>query len=137
VSTENERNAAGTPEENKSPKKPEIPEKITFLGHELVFGMPQWEEMDKTVCLYEDFGTKVMENPDRVVKCCRLLSILMRHEMTEEEIHERMTPPLFLRVPRLIQMTFAKGMKMENHENEGKIVDVTLEEIEKKEERGG
>lgn len=126
MSTENEKNTAGTPENDT----------IEFLGHELRFGMPEWEKMEKEVCLYEDFGTKVMEDPERVKKCCRLLSILMRGEMSADEIHAKLTPALFLQVPKLINRTFLRGMEMDNHENEGKIVDATLEEIAKKDGRG-
>lgn len=129
MSTENE-NRTAKPETNTE-------DRLEFLGHPLTFGMPEWEKMEKEVCLYEDFGTKVVESPERTGKLCRLLSILMQGAMTPEEIHEKLTPALFMTVPMLIHRTFMKGMETENHENEGKIVDVTLQEIEKKDERGG
>ena len=106
--------------------------------YELQFTMPVWDKMENELCLVEEFD-QTMAQKGRLRKVAKLVSIMSTTQVTAEEIWNSMEPAdvrnIIGEAREVIRA--ALKMKVKTDEDENKVVDAVLEEIEKKETGAG
>jgi hypothetical protein len=106
--------------------------------YELQFTMPVWDKMENELCMVEEFDMVMMQK-GRLRKAAKLVSIMSVEPVKAEEIWEQMQPSdvrnIIGEAREVIRA--ALKMKVKTDEDENKVVDAVLEEIEKKETGAG
>ena len=106
--------------------------------YELQFTMPVWDKMENELCMVEEFDMVMMQK-GRLRKVAKLVSIMSVEPVKAEEIWEQMQPSdvrnIIGEAREVIRA--ALKMKVKTDEDENKVVDAVLEEIEKKETGAG
>ena len=101
--------------------------------YELQFTMPVWDRMENELCMMEEFD-QVMMQKGRLRKVVKLVSIMSTTEVTAEEIWNSMQPADVRNIIGEAREIIREGLKMKvEKEEDNKVVDAVLEEIEKKE----
>lgn len=102
--------------------------------YELQFTMPVWDKMENELCMVEEFDMVMMQK-GRLRKAAKLVSIMSVEPVKAEEIWEQMQPSdvrnIIGEAREIIRA--ALKMKVKTDEDDNKVVDAVLEEIEKKE----
>ena len=102
--------------------------------YELQFTMPVWDKMENELCMVEEFDMVMMQK-GRLRKAAKLVSIMSVEPVKAEEIWEQMQPSdvrnIIGEAREVIRA--ALKMKVKTDEDDNKVVDAVLEEIEKKE----
>lgn len=110
-------------------------EKITAVvcGKEytLRFDMESWEKLEDEVCLIDDMGDK-LAGKGRIRAISQVFAILAKADF--DEIWKNAKPSEMRAMTKAIWAAINDGMHMETERGGDREVDVTLEEIEKKEE---
>ena len=96
----------------------------------LRFDMEAWERIEDEVCLVDDLGDKLVER-GRIKTIVKIFAILAGCE--EEQLRKAIFPGDIRKMTTAIWGAINAGMKMETQHGEDREVDVTLEELEKKE----
>ena len=106
--------------------------------YELQFTMPVWDKMENELCLVEEFD-QTMAQKGRLRKVAKLVSIMSTTQVTAEEIWNSMEPADVRNIIGEAREIIREGLKMKvkTDEDENKVVDAVLEEIEKKETGAG
>lgn len=100
--------------------------------YELQFTMPVWDRMENELCLVEEFD-QVMMQKGRLRKAAKLVSIMSTTEVTAEEIWNSMQPADVRNIIGEAREIIREGLRMKvEKEEDNKVVDAVLEEIEKK-----
>lgn len=101
----------------------------------LRFDMAAWERLEDELCLLDDLADKMAER-GRIKVLTQVLAILSGKQ--EEAIRAAMYPGQVRTLTQAMWLAINEGMRMETApEGEDEVIDVTLKEIEKKEERDG
>ena len=101
--------------------------------YELQFTMPVWDRMENELCMMEEFD-QVMMQKGRLRKVVKLVSIMSTTEVTAEEIWNSMQPADVRNIIGEAREIIREGLKMKvEKEEDNKVVDAVLEDIEKKE----
>lgn len=102
--------------------------------YELQFTMPVWDKMENELCMVEEFDMVMMQK-GRLRKAAKLVSIMSVEPVKADEIWEQMQPSdvrnIIGEAREVIRA--ALKMKVKTDEDDNKVVDAVLEEIEKKE----
>ena len=102
--------------------------------YELQFTMPVWDKMENELCMVEEFDMVMMQKGS-LRKAAKLVSIMSVEPVKAEEIWEQMQPSdvrnIIGEAREVIRA--ALKMKVKTDEDDNKVVDAVLEEIEKKE----
>lgn len=110
-------------------------EKITAVvcGKEytLRFDMESWEKIEDDVCMIDDLGEK-LAGKGRIRAIAQVFAILAKADF--DEIWKDAKPGEMRAMTKAIWAAINAGMHMETEKGSDREVDVTLEEIEKKEE---
>lgn len=101
--------------------------------YELRFTMAAWERMEDEVCLVDDLGDK-LAGRGRLKAIMQVFAILA--DVDVEEIRKTAEPADMRKMTQAIWQAINGGMHMVAEHGEDREVDVTLEEIEKKEAPG-
>lgn len=101
--------------------------------YELRFTMAAWEQLEDEVCLVDDLGDK-LAGRGRIKAILQVFSILSGADL--DEIRKAASPSDMRPMMKAIWEAINGGMHMVAEHGEDKEVDVTLEEIEKKEGTG-
>ena len=106
--------------------------------YELQFTMPVWDKMENELCMVEEFDMVMMQK-GRLRKVAKLVSIMSTTQVTAEEIWNSMEPADVRNIIGEAREIIREGLKMKvkTDEDENKVVDAVLEEIEKKETGAG
>ena len=109
--------------------------KATVSGHEytLKFSMATWEKLEDEVCAVDDLGDK-LAGRGRIKAIINTFAILAG--VDPDEIRNTAEPSDMRSMMQAIWKAINAGMKMVTQSGDDREVDVTLEEIEKKEEPG-
>lgn len=109
--------------------------KATVSGHEytLRFSMATWEKIEDDVCPVDDLGDK-LAGRGRIRAIIQVFAILAG--VDPDEIRNTAEPSDLRGMMQAIWKAINTGMKMTTQPGDDREVDVTLEEIEKKEEPG-
>ena len=100
----------------------------------LRFTMQAWERLEDEVCLVDDLGDK-LAGKGRIKAIMQVFAILADCDL--EEIRKTALPVHMRPRTQAIWAAINDGMHMEAEHGEDREVDVTLEEIEKKEGQEG
>lgn len=105
------------------------------LHLKLTFGMDQYEKLENEVCLLADLAERLTDK-GRLRTICKVTRILAGTD-NEEAIWAAMWPGCIRTLTRAIWAAIEEGMKMETADDaeQPEVVDVTLEEIAKKDGR--
>ena len=98
----------------------------------LKFDMETWEKLEDEVCLIDDLGEK-LAGRGRITAILQVFTILARADL--EEVRQNARPSDMRKMTQAIWAAINAGMKMETERGGDREVDVTLEEIEKKEDQ--
>ena len=106
--------------------------------YNLQFTMPVWERLENEICLVEEFD-EVMMQKGRLKKAAKLVSIMsVEQPVKAEDIWSDMVPADVRNIIGEAREVIREGLKMKVQKDEdNKVVDVVLEEIEKKETGAG
>ena len=101
--------------------------------YNLQFTMPVWDRFENEICLVEEFD-QVMTQKGRLKKIPKLVSIMSVEPVTAEEVWEKMQPADVRNIIGEAREIIREGLKMKvtKDEDDNKVVDAVLEEIEKK-----
>lgn len=101
--------------------------------YNLQFTMAVWERLENEICMVEEFD-EMMVQKGRLRKTAKLVSIMSEEPVTAEEIWNAMQPSDVRNIIGEAREIIREGLKMKvKKDDEDKVVDVVLEEIEKKE----
>ena len=102
--------------------------------YNLQFTMPVWNRLEEEICLVEEFD-QVMMQKGRLRKAAKLVSIMsVEQPVDTEEIWNTMQPADVRNIIGEAREVIREGLKMKvKSDEDDKVVDVVLEEIEKKE----
>ncbi len=102
--------------------------------YNLQFTMPVWDRMENEICMIEEFD-EVMMQKGRLRKVAKLVSIMSVEKADAEEIWKAMEPADVRNIIGEAREVIREKMKMKvkKDDEDNKVVDVVLEEIEKKE----
>lgn len=106
--------------------------KIGDKEYTLRFDFEAWERMEDEVCLVDDLGD-TLAGRGRVKAILQVFSIFAGCDL--EELKKVAKPAHMRTMTQAIWKAINDGMHMEAEHGEDREVDVTLEEIEKKEEQ--
>ena len=106
---------------------------VALNGKEYIlrFDMETWERLEEDVCLVDDLGDK-LAGRGRITAIMQVFAILARADI--QEIRANARPVDMRKMTQAIWQAINDGMHMEAEHGEDREVDVTLEQIEKKEE---
>ena len=94
--------------------------------------MAVWERLENEICMVEEFD-EMMVQKGRLRKPGKLVSIMSEEPVTAEEIWNAMQPSDVRNIIGEAREIIREGLKMKvKKDDEDKVVDVVLEEIEKK-----
>ena len=122
--------------------------KLTIDGRtaDLLLTMTSWEEMEDKVGRLDEIDS-LLESRQRLRYIREIAAIMAAEgsrlgrgeEMPAEWLKDHVRPAQARLVSAAIRMAIVEGMRMETTQEAGadKVVDVTLAEIEKKEEKDG
>lgn len=100
--------------------------------YNLQFTMAVWERLENEICMVEEFD-EMMVQKGRLRKTAKLVSIMSEEPVTAEEIWNAMQPSDVRNIIGEAREIIREGLKMKvKKDDEDKVVDVVLEEIEKK-----
>lgn len=100
--------------------------------YNLRFTMAVWERLENEICMVEEFD-ETMVQKGRLRKAAKLVSIMSEEPVTAEEIWNAMQPSDVRNIVGEAREIIREGLKMKvKKDDEDKVVDVVLEEIEKK-----
>ena len=101
--------------------------------YELQFTMPVWARIEDEICMVEEFDT-VMTQKGRLRKVAKLVSIMSVEQPADtEQIWNAMQPSDVRNIIGEAREVIREGLRMKvQKDDEDKVVDVVLEEIEKK-----
>ena len=100
--------------------------------YNLQFTMAVWERLENEICMVEEFD-ETMVQKGRLRKAAKLVSIMSEEPVTAEEIWNAMKPADVRNIVGEAREIIREGLKMKvKKDDEDKVVDVVLEEIEKK-----
>ena len=106
------------------------------IGHkeyELQFTMPVWQEFEDKICLVDELDS-VLNKRGRLMKIAQMVAIMsVEQPCATERIFRDMEPSDVRVVVAEIRNVIKAALKMKVAQNEDKVVDEVLEEIEKKE----
>ena len=102
--------------------------------YNLQFTMQVWDRMENELCMVEEFD-EVMMQKGRLRKVAKLVSIMSVEPVDAEEIWKAMEPADVRNIIGEAREVIREKLKMKvkKDDEENKVVDVVLEEIEKKE----
>ena len=102
--------------------------------YNLQFTMPVWDRLESEICLVEEFDDVMMQK-GRLKKAAKLVSIMsVEQPVKAEDIWNDMVPADVRNIIGEAREVIREGLKMKVQKDEdNKVVDVVLEEIEKKE----
>ena len=102
--------------------------------YNLQFTMQVWDRMENELCMVEEFD-EVMMQKGRLRKVAKLVSIMSVEPVDAEEIWKNMEPADVRNIIGEAREVIREKLKMKvkKDDEENKVVDVVLEEIEKKE----
>ena len=100
--------------------------------YNLQFTMPVWDKMENEICMVEEFDNVMMQK-GRLRKTAKLVSIMSEEPVSADDIWNAMTPADVRNIIGEAREVIRAGLKMKvKTEEDNKVVDVVLEEIEKK-----
>ena len=101
--------------------------------YNLQFTMPVWDRLENEICMVEEFD-QVMMQKGRLRKAAKLVSIMSVEPVTAEEVWEKMQPYDVRNIIGEAREIIRERLKMKvtKDEDDNKVVDAVLEEIEKK-----
>ena len=111
-------------------------EQMIIIGgkeYNLQFTMPVWDRLENEICMVEEFD-QVMMQKGRLRKAAKLVSIMSVEPVTAEEVWEKMQPADVRNIIGEAREIIRERLKMKvtKDEDDNKVVDAVLEEIEKK-----
>lgn len=102
---------------------------------ELKFDMNIWKKLEEEIDTLDGIEN-MLQGKTRIRTAQQIIAIMSGEEL--ETIEREMKPAQFLKATDAIYIAIGEGLRMETaEEDDDTEVDVTLEEIEKKEARGG
>lgn len=100
--------------------------------YNLQFTMPVWDKMENEICMVEEFDNVMMQK-GRLRKTAKLVSIMSEEPVSADDIWNAMKPEDVRNIIGEAREVIRAGLKMKvKTEEDNKVVDVVLEEIEKK-----
>lgn len=100
--------------------------------YNLQFTMPVWDKLENEICMVEEFDTVMMQK-GRLRKAAKLVSIMSEEKVSAEDVWNAMVPADVRNIIGEAREVIRAGLKMKvKTEDENKVVDAVLEEIEKK-----
>lgn len=100
--------------------------------YNLQFTMPVWKRFEDEICLVEELDT-VMTQKGRLSKIPKIVAIMSVEPADAEEIWNNMKPSDVRNIIGEVREVVREGLRMKVEKDEDdKVVDVVLEEIEKK-----
>lgn len=101
----------------------------------LRFDMAAWERLEDELCLLDELADKLTQR-GRIKALAQVLAILSGKQA--DAIRAAMKPADVRTLTQAAWLTINEGMKMDTTpDGEDQVIDLTLKEIEKKEERDG